>query len=220
VSEQRVLEEDFDFEPIPGLPERLPEGEHILWSGVPDWKAFAMDVFHIRAIAFYAGLIIAWRGTATAYDGGGVIDVLAAAGLLVAVFGAGLAMIAVLAYLTAKATRYTITNKRVVMRIGVALTMTINLPFRQITSADYRDAPFGTGGIALSLAESGGLGYLILWPHARPFHISRPQPMLRGIKDGKRVARILANALVASHGGKAAPEIKVKSPATAAPVAA
>jgi hypothetical protein len=220
VSEERAIHEDFDYEPIPGLPEKLPEGEHILWSGVPDWKAFAMEVFHIRAIAFYAGLILVWRGLTTAYDGGGALDVLAALGVLTAVFGLGLGMIAVLAYVTAKATRYTITNKRVVMRIGVALTMTVNLPFRQILSADYKQAPLGTGAIALRLAESGGLGYLILWPHARPFHLSRPQPMLRGIKDGERVARILASALVAAHEGQPAPHIKVKTPAAAEPVAA
>lgn len=212
--------EDFDVEPVPGLPEKLPAGERILWSGVPDWKAVALDVFHIRAVALYAGLIMVWRGLATFYDGGTALDVLASLGVLAAVFGAGILMLTVLAYLTATSTRYTITNRRVAMRIGVALTMTINLPFKQIVSADYRAAPLGTGAIALTTAQSGGLGYLILWPHVRPFHFSKPQPMLRGIKDGQRVALILANALAAAQDGRTAPAIRVKTPAAAEPVAA
>lgn len=216
----RATHDDFDYEPVPGLPEKLPEGEKILWSGVPDWKAFSLDVFHVRAIAIYAAVIMVWRGATTAYDGGTGLDVLASVGTLAAVFGAGIGMLVLLAWLTASQTRYTITNKRVAMRIGVALTMTVNLPFKQILSADYREAPFGTGAIALTTAQTGGLGYLILWPHARPFHFSKPQPMLRGIKDGERVARILASALAAAHDGKPAPAIRVKTPAAAEPVAA
>jgi hypothetical protein len=220
VSIDQATHDDFDYEPVPGLPEQLPQGEHVLWSDIPDWKAVALDVFHIRAIAFYAALIMVWRGITTVYDGGTALDVLASVGLLALVFGSGLAMLTVLAVLTARSTRYTITNKRIVMRIGVALTMSVNLPFKQILSADYRDAPFGTGAIALTTAKSGGLGYLVLWPHARPFHFSRPQPMLRGIKDGERVARILATALAATHDGKAAPAIHVKTPSAHEPVAA
>jgi len=220
VSIDQATHDDFDYEPVPGLPEKLPEGEHVLWSDVPDWKAVALDVFHVRAIALYAALIMAWQGLTTIYDGGTALDALATIGLLAVVFGAGIAMLTLLGYFTATSTRYTITNKRVVMRIGVALTMSVNLPFKQIVSADYREAPFGTGAIALSLAESGGLGYLVLWPHARPFHFSRPQPMLRGIKDGERVARILASALAAAHDGKTAPAIHVKQPPAREPVAA
>ena len=216
----RAAEEDFDNEPVPGLPEALPAGEHVLWSDVPDWKAVALDVFHMRAIAFYAGVIMLWQAVTTVYDGGTALDVLAGVGLLTVVFGAGLTMIAVLAYLTASSTRYTITNKRIVMRIGVALTMSINLPFKQIVSANYREAPFGTGAIALVTAQTGGLGYLALWPHARPFYFSRPQPMLRGIRNGAHVARVLSTALAAEHDGKAAPAIHVAAPPATATAAA
>jgi hypothetical protein len=219
VSNEQATHDDFDFEPVPGLPEKLPEGERILWSGAPDWRAVALDVYHIRAIALYAAIIMAWRGVTTVYDGGTMMDALAAVGVVAGVFGAGLAILAALAWFTASTTRYTVTNRRVVLRIGIALTMSVNLPFKQILSADYRPAPFGTGAIALRLAQSGGLGYLVLWPHARPFHFSRPQPMLRGIKDGERVARILASALVAAN-GETAPAIHVKTPVAPTPVAA
>ena len=33
--------DDFAIEPIPGLPERPPQGEEILWQGRPNWWALA-----------------------------------------------------------------------------------------------------------------------------------------------------------------------------------
>ncbi|MEM8663425.1 MAG: photosynthetic complex putative assembly protein PuhB [Pseudomonadota bacterium] len=206
-----AAQDDFDIEPVPGLPEKLPEGERILWSGVPHWKGLALDIFHVRAVAIYAAVIIAWRFLTTLYDGAGVLEAMAATSVVAAVLGTGIAILLVLAYATAKSARYTITNRRVVMRIGVALTLTINLPFKQVLSANYKATTCGTGAIALTMAENGGLGYVVLWPHVRPFKLSKPEPMLRGIKDGERVARILATALTASHGTEA-PKIHVKIP--------
>ncbi len=105
------------------------------------------------------------------------------------------------------------------MRIGVALTMTVNLPFREIVSADLRRAPLGTGAIALTMNSASKISYLALWPHARRFQYSNPQPMLRGIKDADTVAAILAHALVASRSEPAT--IRVERPrATTRSVAA
>ena len=42
---------------------------------------------------------------------------------------------ALLAWLYARTTVYTITNRRVVMRFGVALPMSLNLPFRMVAAA-------------------------------------------------------------------------------------
>jgi hypothetical protein len=39
---------------------------------------------------------------------------------------------------------------------------------------------------------------LVLWPHARPWYFSPPQPMLRAIPDAAKVAGILASALNAA----------------------
>ncbi|MEM8856315.1 MAG: photosynthetic complex putative assembly protein PuhB [Pseudomonadota bacterium] len=217
-------EEEFHFEPNPGLPEALPEGERILWSGSPEWKAAALEIFHIRAVAIYAGLLVLWRAVAHLHDGGTLLSLPGHLVVLVSVFACGLAILLILAKATAKTTIYTITNRRVVMRIGVALTMSINLPFKQILSADYRKAPLGTGCIALTMAQSGGLGYVVLWPHVRPFRFSKPQPMLRAIKNAEEVAGILGRALAAAQGGEVSPVIHIKGPktrtSTAEPVAA
>ncbi|MGA2129178.1 MAG: PH domain-containing protein, partial [Xanthobacteraceae bacterium] len=37
---------------------------------------------------------------------------------------------------------------------------------------------------------------LVLWPHVRPWHVARPQPMLRAVPDALRVAETLARAMV------------------------
>jgi hypothetical protein len=41
------------------------------------------------------------------------------------------------------------------------------------------------------------LGYATLWPHARPFRLVAPQPMLRALPQAAEVAGILAKAAAA-----------------------
>ena len=95
---------------------------------------------------------------------------------------------------------YTITNRRVVMRIGVVLEITFNFPFRVIESAGLRAYPDGTGDIPLTLTGDDKVAYLHLWPHARPWRAARPEPMLRSVPDAARVADILSRALAAHSG--------------------
>ena len=54
-------EETSGDEPIPGLPERLPEDEEILWQGKPAFWPFLLDVFHVRLVALYVVAVFAWR---------------------------------------------------------------------------------------------------------------------------------------------------------------
>ena len=49
-----------------------------------------------------------------------------------------IALLFIVGYVQARATVYTITNRRVAMRIGAALTVTLNLPYSQIANADLR----------------------------------------------------------------------------------
>jgi hypothetical protein len=69
--------------------------------------------------------------------------------------------------------------KRVAMRIGAALTMTLNLPFRQTEERRPCAAPGWQRTIALELMEDGhALSYLMTWPHVRPWKMKRTQPAL------------------------------------------
>lgn len=179
---------EYDHEPIRGLPGDLPSGERILWQGAPDWRAFARSALHTRWIGFYFALI-----GAIALIGGSIGGALAALASALVVFG----LCALFAMLVARTTVYTITNRRVVLRIGVALTKCINLPLAQIGSADLRKLGAGFGDIALVPKASHRLGYALLWPHARPLRFSRPQPMLRALPDAHAVAELLARACAA-----------------------
>jgi hypothetical protein len=97
------------------------------------------------------------------------------------------------AWVQARATVYTITNKRVAMRVGAALTITLNLPYTQISSADLDLRKDGSGTIALTTMGDVSFSYLVLWPHVRPWRFPA-RPALRCIPNAERVARLLAEA--------------------------
>lgn len=186
-------------EPIPGLPGRLPAGEHLLWQGAPDWRGLARRVFHLREIAAYFGIVALWMAASTLYDGGGVAKAAAAAGVTLLIGAVPMALFALYAYAIEKTTVYTITSRRVVLRAGVALPVAINLPFASIAAAAAQARADGSGDIALTLAGPGGPGYGVLWPHARPWRFRKAEPLLRALAEIATPARILTDALDAAR---------------------
>ena len=185
--------DDFAFEPIPGLPQRPPVGEDILWQGRPSVWALAREAFKIYWIAAYFVLLVIWRAQA-AFASGGLGTAIAVAIPHILLGFVVCLGIFLLAYAQARATMYTITSARVVMRIGAALSVTFNLPFAQIGTATLDLRKSGTGTIALETSGSTKLSYLIAWPNARPWRFSKTQPALRCIPDAARVARVLRDA--------------------------
>jgi len=185
---------------VRGLPEPLPEGERILWQGTPAWTALARRVFHARTMAIYFALLLAWRAFSVLWSGGSFQDSATAVFWLAPFALAAVGLMLLLAWLTARATVYTITSRRVVMRIGVVLEITVNFPFRVIESAGLRVYPDGTGDLPLTLAGEDRIAYIHLWPHARPWRAARPEPMLRGVPDASAVADVLSRALAAYAG--------------------
>lgn len=190
------MSEDFDGEPIPGLPQRPPAGEKILWQGSPDLRATILRTFHVRKIAVYFGLLGAWAVLDGLFDGETLGEATGALARLVPLALLALGVLAALARVVARGTVYTITTQRVVMRFGIALPMAVNLPFRLVAGASVKAWPDGTGNIPLQLHRGARVGYVVMWPNVRPWHLARPQPMLRGITDVQKVAAILARALV------------------------
>ncbi|MBK1694570.1 phosphopantetheine adenylyltransferase [Chromatium weissei] len=186
---------EYDFEPVRGLPEQLPSGEEVLWQGAPRWMALAQRAFHIRAVALYFAVLVVWRIAADWSADSSVASALLGVSWIVVLGLLAIGALTLLGWAMARATVYTITNQRVVMRVGVAIQMMMNLPFKQIRSADLRRYADGTGDIPLLLAETAHPSYIIFWPHTRPWHFSPPQPMLRAIPDAEHVATILADAL-------------------------
>jgi hypothetical protein len=191
---------DFDFEPIRGLPARLPKGERILWQGEPQWKTVAFQVFHVRLVAIYFAVLYGWGVMTALADGAPVGQAVTQGAVLAPLAALAIGVLCVLAWLVGRTTVYTVTNRRIVMRYGMALPVTVNLPFAQIASAALRPYPSGTGDIPLSLSGRSRLAYLHLWPHARPWRVRRSEPMLRAVPNAEKVAQILSRALVAHHG--------------------
>ncbi len=192
---------EHDFEPVAGLPEELPEGEVLLWQGAPDWKILAYRGLYIRALAPYFLIILIWNWAAMISDGTAGVDIAISMLTLGLAAGAALGVIGLFAWGSARTTIYSITNRRVVMRFGLALPIIINLPFRMIDAVDLKILVEGASGdeigdIAMKIARHERLAYMVLWPHAKPFALAHAQPMFRAVPNAQKAAKILVEALV------------------------
>jgi hypothetical protein len=185
--------DDFAFDVAPGIPAPLPKGEEVLWQGRPDTNALAREAFKIRWIAGYMALIVLWKAGMGLADGGLALAVLRGLPYLVLALAA-VAVVWLLAWAQARATVYTVTSARVLMKIGAALSVTYNIPFAQVATARLDLKPTGTGTIALETLGETRLAFMALWPHLRPGRMKRTEPALRCIPDAERVARLLAEA--------------------------
>ena len=185
----------------------MPDNERLLWQGAPDWRVLARRAFHVRKLAAYFAIIVAWVG-ASALSSGEPLSQAALSSAQAAAFAAvPLGVIAAYSWLVARSTVYTITDRRLAMRVGLGLPLTINLPFARIGAASLSARPDGSGDISIALTGTDRLGYAILWPHARPWRFSRAEPMLRGLADVQPVAQLLARMLAASA-DQAAPVLR------------
>jgi hypothetical protein len=185
---------EYENEPIKGLPGFLPKDESIVWQGSPDWRSMARGVFHTRLVAAWFILVAMAAFVAGGTGLTGAIVTLCVAAL-------GLAVLAGLAWAQARTTVYTLTQKRIVMRFGVALPKCVNLPLAQIASADLKPTGPDHCDIALTVAGRFPLGWLQMWPHVRPWKVASPQPMLRGVPIGfvATLADTLAKADPSQH---------------------
>ncbi len=185
---------EHEFEAAPGLPEKLPAGEHILWQGAPTWRSLGVATFGLRTLAMY--LLVMWLlQFAHLWDqGSSALEMAKYLGISAACATCAWALLGGFAYLVSSTTLYTLTNRRVVMRIGVVLGLTLNLPYRQITGASLKPLARGTGDLAIQIKTDSHIAYLHLWPHARPWHFKAPQPTLRSIAGAQAVSALLLQA--------------------------
>lgn len=184
--------DDFAIEPVPGLPERPPEGEKILWQGRPNTWALVKAALAFWWVAGYFVFLATWR-LITLIDQMPLAQAIWASVPLLILGAIVLALLLLTAWVQARATMYTITNRRVAMRIGAALTVTLNLPYTQVASADLDLRADGTGTIALTTNGGTRLSYLVCWPHVRPWHF-QTKPALRCIPEAEKIAQILGEA--------------------------
>lgn len=196
---------------IRGVPHPLPPGERLLWEGAPTMKAVATHVFHWRFLTGYFAAILAWWAFTTEHQPGSDIYVASA---VVRVSLAAFVVVAALGLSRAVATTtwYAITTQRVVMRVGMAFPMSINIPFKILESAGVGTFKDGTGQVTLKVQPGNRIAYVALWPHCRVFRLNNPEPVLRGLENPQQVAQILARAVAEAtdaetrieHGGASA----------------
>mgnify|MGYP001810216178 CR=1 FL=1 len=188
---------------IRGIPYPLPKGERILWQGGPEYFALAKHVFRVPLyVVYFAVLVVAqgWYVTTTR-------DSQAAALVLLPLTVAGMGTclyVLMYAWLTARNTWYAITSRRVVMKVGVALTVTVNIPLKVIASAGIRRFSDGSGELAFPIDPKERLSVFQLWPHWKPWNINRPVPQLRGLRQLDAAAEALRQALEATRDDVAA----------------
>ena len=190
---------EHEFEPVRGLPELLPAGERTIWRGEPDWRSLARRVFHVRKIALYFGLLIAFSITSKLVGGESIAAVVSAASWQLTLALSALGILFFLAWLYARTTVYTLTSERLVMRFGVALTMAVNIPWTRIVKADLLLHGDGTGDIVFTVDPERRMSYILLWPLVRPWHFSPVMPAIRSIQDADAVAAQLGDVLRKRH---------------------
>jgi hypothetical protein len=193
--------DDFAFEPVPGLPAKLPEGEVLLWQGSPDWRSFALEAFHIRKLAVYFGLLLAWLTVTAWYDARPARETTLVLSSSALASLAALGLVAGLAWGYARSTIYSLTSRRLIIRHGLAMPMAVNVPFNQVDAAFLtRNGRSGTGTVCLQLKQGSRLAWLSLWPSQRPWHFRLPQPSMRCIPEPEKAASLLSDAMVAAEG--------------------
>ena len=173
------------------LSENLPNGEQLIWQGHPERRALATRAMYLKYIAFYLVVLIAARTGYLIMDGEPVATW---SGMLVwQVLASALVMLLIvgLATVYSRTTRYSLTNERLIIKTGAAITIHINLPLQQITAADLREYSDGTGDITLQVSRAEKLYWLLLWPNVRSWWIRPLRPVLRGLRDAQAVAHLL-----------------------------
>lgn len=176
----------------------LPKGERLIWQGRPGVRALAIHVFHVRLAVGYFALLFAARIAISWFEEQPLPDALQMASRIAVPFLIVMALLLGLAVLYSRTTRYSITNRRLLLQFGAVLPMTLNVPFKQVASAAVKQYADGSGDLPLSVITEQRLAFLLLWPHVRPWKLNRVEPMLRGVKDARHVADVLATALAAA----------------------
>ena len=170
-----------------------------------------IKAFHVRKVAFYFVLLLAWQQISLMSDGLPWADrvVVLLQSLTLALIP--LCLLGMAAWWSASTTLYSVTDQRVVMRIGIVLSLTLNLPYRQLRAADLKMTADGHGDIAFQLPEGDRIGWFHLWPHQRAWALRSPQPTLRCIPHAEQVGELIKTHWQLAHSDAHQREIRLAS---------
>lgn len=191
---KQFIAREHEIEPIPGLPGHLPAGEEILWQGRPSARLVAKHVLKSNWIGGYFVVLGLWAAAAGVADGQPVGGILFSVAVLIGLAALALGLLELFAWAVERTTLYTVTSERVVMRFGVALSMTLNLPFSQIDTVALGRLGGKAGTIAMALRKGYRLSWMVQWPHVRGWRFASPEPSLICLADAEAVAAIMTLA--------------------------
>lgn len=178
---------------VRGVAEALPPGERVLWQGAPAPRALARHLLFMRPLTAYFVVMVGWWVVAN-LDKVGSADFWAPVAMQLSLVALVLGGAYGLSRWIAGSTTYAITDRRIVMRLGVIFPLTINIPLKYVTGAQVRTFADGTGQIAVQLDPKEKLAYVVLFPHVRPWRFANPEPLLRGLTDVQQVGHLLRSA--------------------------
>lgn len=171
---------------VDGFELLIPPGEQVLWTGTPDAGVWLRRSWFLRAIWLWVGAVLLVQLVRQGASMPG--QQLVWLGLI----GAFGTLCVVLTDLwICRTTRYLITDRRIAMRIGLALPGTANIPLERLDAAAVRRFGDGSGDIALRPEGPIGVGFFVLWPHTRAWRVSHPEPTLRALSNVDEVASLL-----------------------------
>lgn len=180
---------------LEGVEAPLPDGERVLWQARPARGALALHAFHSRKIAIYFVVLIGLSAAFARSSTDPLATFLDSARWLTAGGVMACAFAFTVAALASRTTLYAITERRVVMKIGIALPIVLNIPLHAIDSVDVKRRADGSGDLALRLDPRNRIAFAVLWPHARAWRIRHPEPVLRGLTDVDAAGATLRQAL-------------------------
>jgi len=103
-----AIGQEHDGEPVRGLPGHLPQGEHILWQGAPDWRTLSRTAMRAHWVAIYFAVLAAWNLGNGLAQGSGLASAMASVGWTLAAGSIAVGLLVGYAVLVARTTVYTL----------------------------------------------------------------------------------------------------------------
>ena len=185
----------------------IPDGERVCWIGKPNWISFGFNAFGIKYLvvyfilsAFYAISQIELVFSFGAFIGEYISFIVS--GII-----AGLILF-LLAYFAAQHTCYVITEKRLVIRTGIALVFLLNVPLKNVTSIDKQSLLRGYGNLSFKPQSKKRIPYFSCWPSVRGGSFLEPIPTFRSIANIEAIGDIVGEMAEKNRERK---DLKVKA---------
>ena len=178
------------FEAPKNILDAIPNGESILWKGRPSLWGFSWNLFGLKWITLYLSMlsiVSVARFFASDFYTAFYVDFLPffLSGIFASIILIGLA--ATQTYSTV----YIITENRVIIKTGAALSFLISMPFKKIKEVNLQKRGASIGTISFELLSEKRVPYISCWPSVRPWKFKRTQPAFSCIGSVVEVATIL-----------------------------